>query len=222
MEPEKEVETTKEDSNSNINKQANAESTNVVTTFKPWRPWEVKEKCQPAVAERCKPVFNEEESVGFSPAVNNTVMNTPAVCNSTPAVAARKVAGRGGCKPAAARSVFHTPAGVDLCHSPAVSCGPYRTPGRRRGSPSKRRSLLLYHQRKVEQEGLGPSWLQLATAAWQEQPYGLMGGWVGNVQGSWGAAGGLGAQGYQNLLSTEYQSIQQNICGAMSNPVLAF
>ena len=97
MEPEKEVETTKEDSNSNINKQADAESTNVVTTFKPWRPWEVKEKCQPAVAERSKPVFTEEESVEFSPAVENTVVNTPAVCdgvNSTPAVATKVVNGR--------------------------------------------------------------------------------------------------------------------------------
>ena len=128
-----------------------------------------------------KPVFTEEESVEFSPAVKNTVVDTPAVCN-----------------------------------------GVNSTPGRRRGSPSKRKSLLLYHQRKVDQEGLGPSWLQLGAAAWQHQPSELERGWVGLAQGSWGAAGGLSAQGYQTLLSTDHQSIQQNIFGAMSHPVLAF
>ena len=64
------------------------------------------------VQRRCsKKMFKEENSVEFSPAVNNTVVNTPAVyigVNSTPAVATRVDAGRGGCKPAAARSVSLT------------------------------------------------------------------------------------------------------------------
>ena len=81
-------------------------------------------------------------------------------------------------------------------------------------------SLGTQHTARIWVLVLGPSWLQLAAAAWQQQPYELEEGLVGNVQGSWGAAGGLGAQGYQNLLSTEHQSIQQNICGAMNNPVL--
>lgn len=162
---------------------------NINTNFKPWRSWEDSQKSEekylPAAAEKYTP-----GTPTYTPAVEDTVVDTPAgvlSVESAPAVASTTpctpaAAGRRGGRPAAAGSVYHTQAGVDTWCTPAVAHKMSLTPGRgKRGSPSKRRSLLLYHQRKVEEEGLGPSRLQLAATAWQMQ----LSGW-GGFTATWG------------------------------------
>ena len=160
-----------------------------------------------------------EDTVVDTPAGVLSVENAPAVVSTTPFTPAP--AGRRGGRPAAAGSVYHTPAGVDTWCTPVVAHKMSLTPGKgKRGSPSKRRSLLLYHQRKVEEEGLGPSRLQLAATAWQMQRRGLQGG-VGRVHGYLGDSDGLVVQEHLKTLSCEHQ-VNGSIWGAVGHPVFLY
>ena len=101
------------------------------------------EKHLPAAGEKCTPVG----TLTYTPAVEDISVDTPAgvlklrlgeenvPAGASTAPCTPAAAGRGGCREAATGSVNHTPAGVDTW------CTPRR---RKKGSSSKRRSLLLY------------------------------------------------------------------------------